>query len=144
MNNIRWISRLLVLLYFLGLPFMFLAIVYLFQLIGVEFEAYPHLLLPFRVIAILASIATMSAPWWLDKRKSGKPVRYYRLPLVPKDAQPMFLRLSFAVIPTFYGFVLFALGGSFYEFALFMAVAIIGVVGWGVYSFRKDTGELAT
>lgn len=114
-------------LYSVLLPFLLVIIGLLMDLFEVPIGYLPELLPVSRIVVIIFSAFSISAPWLLKSRWMGK----YQTITSSPESIVYWLGLVFSIVPAIYGFVLFlAMGASIVELCFSAIVSSIAAIIW--------------
>jgi hypothetical protein len=116
-------------LYGVILPFLLVIIGLLMNYFEVPIGYLPELLPVSRIVVIVFSIFSISAPWLLKSRWISK----YQTMTSSSESIVYLLGLVFSIVPAIYGFVLFlAMGASIVELCFYAVVSSIAATIWNM------------
>jgi hypothetical protein len=116
-------------LYGVILPFFLVIIGLLMNYFEVPIGYLPELLPVSRIVVIVFSIFSISAPWLLKSRWISK----YQTMTSSPESIVYWLGLVFSIVPAIYGFVLFlAMGASIVELCFYAIASSIAAIIWNM------------
>ncbi|MBI4759806.1 MAG: hypothetical protein ACOYYF_04405 [Chloroflexota bacterium] len=116
-------------LYGVALPFLLVIIGLLMNYFEVPIGYLPELLPVSRIVVIVCSVLSISAPWLLKSRWISK----YQTMTSSPESVIYWLGLVFSIVPAIYGFVLFlAMGTSIVELCFYSVVSSIATIIWSM------------
>jgi hypothetical protein len=116
-------------LYGVILPFLLVIIGLLINYFEVPIGYLPELLPVSRIVVIVFSVFSISAPWLLKSRWISK----YQAMTSSPESIVYWLGLVFSIVPAIYGFVLFlAMGASIVELCFYAIVSSIAAIIWNM------------
>jgi hypothetical protein len=116
-------------LYGVILPFLLVIIGLLMNYFEVPIGYLPELFHVSRIVVIVFSIFSISAPWLLKSRWISK----YQTMTSSSESIVYLLGLVFSIVPAIYGFVLFlAMGASIVELCFYAVVSSIAATIWNM------------
>lgn len=114
-------------LYGVVLPFLFVIIALMMNYFEIPIGYLPELLPVSRIVVIVFSVFSISAPWLLKSRWISK----YQTMTSSPESIVYWLGLVFSIVPAIYGFVLFlAMGASIVELCFYAIVSSIAAIIW--------------
>lgn len=120
-----------VILYGVILPFLLVIIGLLMNYFEVPIGYLPELLSVSRIVVIVFSVFSISAPWLLKSRWISK----YQTMTSSPESIVYWLGLVFSIVPAIYGFVLFlAMGASIVELCFYAIVSSIAAIIWNMHN----------
>ncbi len=114
--------------FFGGIVMLLLMVVLLFWFMRVEIEPYPAVLWWARVLAVAATVASVTSPMW--PMNSVTQARMDRELLAGLTIRVL-LAEGMSMVPAAYGFALYVLGGTLLEVFGLAMVALAAIVYWG-------------
>jgi hypothetical protein len=122
----------LTILYAVILPLVFIVIALIFNFLHMDIAVLPGYWLPVaRIGLITLSVFFILYPWFMPKRKIQTQTIKNNMGLTSEFIY-FLIGMLFAFVPVIYGFLLFCMGASIYEFCLYVIVSSTAVIIWSV------------
>ena len=123
--------------YVLLFPFVFVIFGFLLKGIPIDVDFDPQYLPVARIVAVMFSLLTIGSLYWI-KYLMVREMKIKETPAIDL----LFIGTFFSVAPMIYGFILFLIGASLFEFIIFAGVSEIAGIIWLVYESRNRIEEL--